>query len=571
MTTRPEQLPAEPSPPDVPATTSTATARFDRRLMAPMILGSILNPINSSIIAVALVPIAIALGAPASQTAWLVSALYLATSIGQPLVGRLVDTYGPRPLYLVGAALTGVAGLLGLFAPSLGVLIAARVILGFGTCAGYPASMHLIRSEGRRTGVDRPAAVLSALSIAHPDDHRDRPDARRPADRSRWLAGDVRHQSAAVDRLPGARLARPAEAHRAAAGAERTSPPRPGRLPALRRDARDTAGLPDESAAPPARQLAVGGRGRDRLRAVGAATQRAVHRRPRLCGQCAAAAHVRPAVVAATVSYSFIYGFTQWLESGRGLSPSAAGLILLPAFALGIAVVALPARKPQIRAKLIVGAIGQLVASALLLLVHPDAAVWFLLVIVIILGIPQGLVNLAIQNTALLPGRRITDRRVLGAAAHVHVPGRDAGRRRDRTILRDERRHRRAARPGLVHGRLGRVFLLITLLDRSLGRVDRAAASARPRSDGASGLTGGQDLRPQRGGVVSAAAVPGQPLIQLLTLLMRHQADHVAGAGLADEPRTALQLAAELRHVVGAGVGQALTDQLRDPFGRTSA
>ena len=82
----------------------TATARvrpsgFDRRLMAPMILGSILNPINSSIIAVALVPIAIALGAPASQTAWLVSALYLATSIGQPLVGRLVDTFGPRRLY----------------------------------------------------------------------------------------------------------------------------------------------------------------------------------------------------------------------------------------------------------------------------------------------------------------------------------------------------------------------------------------------------------------------------------------------------------------------------------------
>ena len=117
-----------------------APPTFDRRLLAPMILGSILNPINSSIIAVALVPIAIGLGAPASQTAWLVSGLYLATSIGQPLAGRLVDTYGPRPLYLIGASLTGVAGLLGLFAPNLGVLIAARVILGLGTCAGYPAA-----------------------------------------------------------------------------------------------------------------------------------------------------------------------------------------------------------------------------------------------------------------------------------------------------------------------------------------------------------------------------------------------------------------------------------------------
>jgi len=62
--------------------------RFDRRLLPSMMLGAILNPINSSIIAVALVPIALAFGAPAAQTAWLVSALYVATAIGQPVVGR---------------------------------------------------------------------------------------------------------------------------------------------------------------------------------------------------------------------------------------------------------------------------------------------------------------------------------------------------------------------------------------------------------------------------------------------------------------------------------------------------
>lgn len=51
---------------------------FDRRLIAPMILGSILYPVNSSLIAVALVPIGIALGAPASETAWLVAGLAVA-------------------------------------------------------------------------------------------------------------------------------------------------------------------------------------------------------------------------------------------------------------------------------------------------------------------------------------------------------------------------------------------------------------------------------------------------------------------------------------------------------------
>ncbi|GAA3132097.1 MFS transporter [Nonomuraea salmonea] len=83
---------------------------FDRRLIAPMILGSILNPINSSMLAVALIPIGAAFGAPPSETAWLVSGLYLATAVGQPVIGRLVDMYGPRLLYLLGTALVGIAG-----------------------------------------------------------------------------------------------------------------------------------------------------------------------------------------------------------------------------------------------------------------------------------------------------------------------------------------------------------------------------------------------------------------------------------------------------------------------------
>src|SRR6185369_15848162 len=147
--------------------TTPSFSGFDRRLLAPMILGAILNPINSSMIAVALVPIGIAFGAPPTQTAWLVSGLYLATATGQPVVGRMVDMFGPRRLFLGGTALVGIAGVIGALAPTLGVLVGARVLLGFGTCAGYPAAMYLIRSESRRTGHDSPGGVLTALAVAN--------------------------------------------------------------------------------------------------------------------------------------------------------------------------------------------------------------------------------------------------------------------------------------------------------------------------------------------------------------------------------------------------------------------
>lgn len=117
-----------------------------------MVLGSVLNPINSSMIAVALVPIAVAFGVGSSETAWLVSALYFATAIGQPVVGKLIDSYGPRKLFLIGTVLVGVAGVIALLTPVFWLLVVARIILGLGTTAGYPAAMYLIKSEGKRTG-----------------------------------------------------------------------------------------------------------------------------------------------------------------------------------------------------------------------------------------------------------------------------------------------------------------------------------------------------------------------------------------------------------------------------------
>jgi hypothetical protein len=103
-------------------------------------------------------------------------------------------------------------------------------------------------------------------------------------------------------------------------------------------------------------------------------------------------------VLAFTVSYAFLYGFTQWLEQGRGLSATGAGLALLPMFVVAIAVTTVFGRREQVRGKLLVGAGLQVVACLGLLLLRDDSPLWVVGAVVVVVGVPQGLLGLANQN-----------------------------------------------------------------------------------------------------------------------------------------------------------------------------
>ncbi|WP_416960338.1 MFS transporter [Streptomyces sp. Agncl-13] len=378
------------------ATTRPAPTGFDRRLIAPMVLGSVLNPINSSMIAVALVPIGIAFGAPPSQTVWLVSALYLATAVGQPVIGRLVDMYGPRRLYLIGTALVGIAGVMGALAPSLGVLIAARVLLGFGTSAAYPAAMQLTRSEAERTGKDSPAGVLTALAVS----------AQTVSVIGPTLGGfligvggwraifTVNVPLSVVCLVLGAlRLPRTSKEP---AGARRDVDP-PGMLlfavmlvslmMFLTAPKLSEWYLPLLSAAAAVafakRELRVPEPFVD-LRVLG--------------GNLPLVTTYIRQFLGYTTSYAFLYGYTQWLEEGRGLHASAAGLVLLPLSVTALGVSSLTGRREAVRAKLLVGGAVQVVGCAALFLVGSGSPVWLLLAVGAVLGVPQGLLGLAGQN-----------------------------------------------------------------------------------------------------------------------------------------------------------------------------
>jgi len=173
------------------------------------------------------------------------------------------------------------------------------------------------------------------------------------------------------------------------------------------------------------------------------------------------------------VTYCFLYGFAQWLEDGRGLSASATGLVLIPIFGMGIAVASATGRRPEIRGKLIVGATAQVAACVALLFLQAGTAIWLLLALGLVVGIPQGLNNLANQNALYHqaePARIGSSAGLLrtfgylGAIVASAATGVFFGSSADTA--------------GLHHLALfmltsAVLFLTLTLLDRSLGQVGR--------------------------------------------------------------------------------------------------
>jgi EmrB/QacA subfamily drug resistance transporter len=75
--------------------------------------------------------------------AWVVTAYLLGFTVAMPLLGRAGDVYGYRRLYLGATLLFGVGSVLVALSPSLGWLIAARVVQAVGGGALIPAAIAL--------------------------------------------------------------------------------------------------------------------------------------------------------------------------------------------------------------------------------------------------------------------------------------------------------------------------------------------------------------------------------------------------------------------------------------------
>lgn len=363
-------------------------------------MGSLLNPLNTTMISTALVAIGHHFGIGAADTAWLISVLYLASAVAQPVLGKLADVLGPPRVFLAGLVVVMASGLVGTFAPSFGWLIVSRLLLGIGTSAAYPAAMAVLRDESARIGRPTPRPVLARLSFA----------ALGSAAVGPTLGGLlvmlVGWRGIFAVNVPVALLASAAALLWIPADPARR-PAADGRAPRL---GLDPLGIGLFSTAltvlvfflldlaHPMWWLLVP------LAVLTAAFARWQLRRPHpfidlrtLAANPALARTYLRHGVSYLLIYCVMYGYTQWLEEVRGYSSGHTGLLMLPMSVTALVCSLLGARTKGIRGPLTLACVLLTAGAGLLAFLTADTPLGLLLLAGACFGIPQGLIGTSNQ------------------------------------------------------------------------------------------------------------------------------------------------------------------------------
>ncbi|MFJ9419614.1 MFS transporter [Streptomyces sp. NPDC101227] len=436
--------------------------------MTPLLLGSLLNPINSTMIATALVAIGRDFHVGPADTVWLISAMYLSSAVGQPSMGRLADRVGPRRVFVAGAVTVCAAGLLGALAPTFTLLIVSRVVLGVGTAAAYPAAMAMLRAESRRVGRPTPRAVLGRLSLAALGSAAIGPTL------GGLLAATAGWRAVFAVNIPLALLALLSAL--AWLPRDEKSPRAAGSPAAL-----DPLGIALFAATLTTTMFFLLKLADPRwlLLAPAAVLAAALvwwqlrHPAPFIDLRMLARngglvrTYLRHGLTYLVI-YCVLYGFSQWLEEAHGYSSFHAGLIMLPMSGAAAVCSLAGARTKGIRAPLTLAAVCLAAGSAVMLVVHGASPLLALLCAGALVGIPQGLA--ATGNQAAVYAQAPADG--VGAAAGLQRTAQYLGAITAASLIgllygrhaTDPALHRIA----LIGIALGALLLVLTLTDRSL-------------------------------------------------------------------------------------------------------
>ena len=452
---------------------------FGFTFIAPLVLGSVLNPINSTMLATALVPIAESLGSDIAATGWLIAALYLTTAVAQPTLGRMVDLLGARRVFLASLGLVAAAGLCGQFASTLAGLVAVRILLGVGTSGAYPAAMRILRERGEAAGSKPPRFVFGVMTLSAFSTTAVGPVI------GGLLVSAFGWQSIFTINVPLALIAAlsiliwtphdRAPAHTFARLMKDIDLPGIALFAAFLLSL--MAFLMNLKNGP--LWLALAG-----SVVFGAALVWHSLRRPQPFLDVRMLARNWPLTMtylrAAAISiivFSVYYGFAQWLQSAVGYSSAGAGLVTLPISVVAAAASLTGARTKGLRGPFLVSVGAALAGNLGLLFVDGASPPWMIVTAITLFGVTLGTFSFATQAAVYIqaPAEEIgtaaglqRTAQYIGAIAAASLLASIYGERAS-----DHGLHSLAA----VAGALSAILFIVTLFDRTLARVVSPAAA----------------------------------------------------------------------------------------------
>ena len=142
------------------------TEKVSWRFMLPLVLSTMMNPLNSTMLSTALITLCNSFKITVGTGAILITSLYITATVAQPLMGRLADIYSAKKINLLGFILVMIATIIGIFAPNIGWLVFSRIILGLGTSAAYPSAIALINNKYAGEHKEVPGTILGIVAVS---------------------------------------------------------------------------------------------------------------------------------------------------------------------------------------------------------------------------------------------------------------------------------------------------------------------------------------------------------------------------------------------------------------------
>lgn len=146
----------EQTDPPAPETSAAITAT--------LALATLLASLGTSIANIALPTLAAAFSAPFAQVQAVVVAYLAALTVSVLIAGRLGDRHGLKPMLVAGLAIFAGASLLCAVAPSLWLLIGARMLQGIGAAFLMTLALALMRQSASTARIGRAMGLLGTAS-----------------------------------------------------------------------------------------------------------------------------------------------------------------------------------------------------------------------------------------------------------------------------------------------------------------------------------------------------------------------------------------------------------------------